>query len=222
MSLHRIANTSRQPRVSRGDKPVSFHGDIRRSFIRRGAGDERCRDPWNRWARPTATRLPSTSSRAVTPSSLVTRTGWVTDQPGRPHAKLVTPLLTNLTADQRRIVALCEVPRKQAFLMQETRLSHRTFFRHKRLEPLIQAGLIRATRPDEPHHPDLGVRGDRFRARVPERLAVRCRPHGRCMSSGPPRLVTHLQRLVTPAPGLVTRSVVDADSTSSGWRFTGD
>ena len=81
-------------------------------------------------------------------------TGWVTDQPGRPHARLVTPLLTNLTADQRRIVALCEVPRKQAFLMQETGLSHRTFFRRKRLEPLVQAGLIRATQPDEPHHPD--------------------------------------------------------------------
>ena len=80
--------------------------------------------------------------------------GWVTDQPGRPHAKLVTHLLTDLTADQRRIVALCEVPRKQAFLMQETGLSHRTFFRRKRLDPLVQAGLIRATQPDEPSHPD--------------------------------------------------------------------
>ena len=111
-----------------------------------------------------ADRYPDTSSRAVTPSSLVTRTGWVTDQPGRPHARLVTPLLTNLTADQRRIVALCEVPRKQGFLMQETGPTHRTFLRSKRLEPLVQAGLIRATQPDEP---------DRRRA-----LAVRCRSHG--------------------------------------------
>ena len=76
------------------------------------------------------------------------------DQASRPHARLVTPLLTDLTADQRRIVALCEVPRKQAFLMQETGLSHRTFFRRKRLDPLVQAGLIRATQPDEPRHPD--------------------------------------------------------------------
>ena len=75
------------------------------------------------------------------------------DQAARPHARLVTPLLTDLTADQRRIVALCEVPRKQAFLMQETGLSHRTFFRRKRLAPLVQAGLIRATQP-EPRHPD--------------------------------------------------------------------
>ena len=78
----------------------------------------------------------------------------VSDQPGSPETNLVTPLLTNLTDDQRKIMALCEVPRKQAFLMQEMGLSHRTFFRRKRLEPLIEAKLIRMTRPDEPNHPD--------------------------------------------------------------------
>ena len=67
---------------------------------------------------------------------------------------MVTPLLTNLSGDQRKIIALCEAPQKQAYLMRETGLSHRTFFRRKRLEPLIQAGLIRMTRPDEPNHPD--------------------------------------------------------------------
>ena len=78
----------------------------------------------------------------------------VSDQPGSPDTDLVTPLLTDLTDDQRTIMVLCEVPRKQAYLMQETGLSHRTFFRRKRLEPLIQAKLIRMTRPDEPNHPD--------------------------------------------------------------------
>ena len=78
----------------------------------------------------------------------------VSDQPGRPDAHLVTPALTNLTDDQRAIIARCEVPRKQADLMRETGLSHRTFFRRKRLDPLLQAGLIRMTRPDEPNHPD--------------------------------------------------------------------
>ena len=76
------------------------------------------------------------------------------DQPDRPDTNLVTPLLTNLSDDQRKIIALCEAPQKQAHLMRETGLSHRTFFRRKRLEPLIQAGLIRMTRPDEPNHPD--------------------------------------------------------------------
>ncbi len=80
--------------------------------------------------------------------------GLVSDQPGRPDAHLVTPALTNLTDDQRAILTLCEVPRKQADLMRETGLSHRTFFRRKRLEPLLRAGLIRMTRQDEPNHPD--------------------------------------------------------------------
>ena len=71
----------------------------------------------------------------------------VTDQPG----SLVTPPLTD---EQRELIALCEAPRKQADLMQETGLSHRTFFRRKRLDPLVQAGMIRPTHPDEPNHPD--------------------------------------------------------------------
>ena len=76
------------------------------------------------------------------------------DQPDSPDTDLGTPVLTSLTDDQRKIMALCEVPRKQAYLMQQTGLSHRTFFRRKRLEPLIEAKLIRMTRPDEPNHPD--------------------------------------------------------------------
>ena len=80
--------------------------------------------------------------------------GLVSDQPGRPDADLVTPAMPNLTDDQRRIMTLCEVPRKQAELMREIGLSHRTFFRRKRLDPLLRAGLIRMTRPDEPNHPD--------------------------------------------------------------------
>ena len=59
----------------------------------------------------------------------------VSDQPDRPDDRLVTPLLTNLSADQRKIIALCETPQQQARLMRETGLSHRTFFRRKRLEP---------------------------------------------------------------------------------------
>ena len=79
----------------------------------------------------------------------------VSDQPGGPDARLVTPALTNLTDDQRRIMTLCEVPRTQAELMREIGRSHCTFFRRKRLDPLLRAGLIRMTRPDEPNHPDL-------------------------------------------------------------------
>jgi ATP-dependent DNA helicase RecG len=78
----------------------------------------------------------------------------VTDQPDGPEANLVTPLLTNLTDRQRKIIELCEVPRKQADLMSVVGLTHRTFFRRKHLEPLLQARLVHMTHPDEPNHPD--------------------------------------------------------------------
>jgi len=67
---------------------------------------------------------------------------------------LVTPLLTNLTDNQRKIIQLCEVARKQADLMRETGFTHRTFFRRTHLEPLIRARMIRMTHPEEPNHPD--------------------------------------------------------------------
>ena len=38
--------------------------------------------------------------------------------------------------------------------MREIGLTHRTFFRRKHLEPLIQSKLIRMTHPDETNHPD--------------------------------------------------------------------
>ena len=78
----------------------------------------------------------------------------VTDQPGSSLVNLVTPRLTKLTDTQRKIIQLCEVPRKQADLMQELGLSHRTFFRRKHLEPLIQTNLVRMTHPEEPNHPE--------------------------------------------------------------------
>jgi len=78
----------------------------------------------------------------------------VTDQPPGHDANLVTPGLTNLTDHQRRIIQLCEVPRKQADLMAELGLTHRTFFQRKHLGPLVQAKLVRMTHPDEPNHPE--------------------------------------------------------------------
>ena len=78
----------------------------------------------------------------------------VTDQPSRPEGNLVTPLLTNLTDEQRNVLGLCEVPRKQVDLMDQMGLTHRTFFRRRHLEPLVRAGLVRMTHPDEPNHPE--------------------------------------------------------------------
>ena len=82
------------------------------------------------------------------------QTDQAPDQPDNPMANLVIPLLINLTDNQRKIISLCEVPRKQTDLMREIGLSHRTFFRKKHLEPILKANLIRMTHPDEPNHPD--------------------------------------------------------------------
>ena len=81
------------------------------------------------------------------------KAGLVTDQAGRPEASLVTPVLTKLTEEQRKVVQLCEIPRRQTDLMKEIGFAHRTFFKKKHLEPLVRAKLIRMAHPDKPTHP---------------------------------------------------------------------
>ena len=129
------------PESPRGDKPVYLDGDTRRSYIRRDTGDERCTpeeierflrdasqdrydgepleldpeeffDPESvRWYRILdAAQLGQSTSDQVREGA----EGLVSDQPGRPDSRLITPALTNLTDDQRTIIMLCEVPRKQA------------------------------------------------------------------------------------------------------------
>ncbi len=77
----------------------------------------------------------------------------VTDQAVLDGGNLVTPRLTKLSDQQRRILRLCEVPRAQADLMTALGVSHRTFFRRTHLDPLLQAGLVRMTHPEDPTHP---------------------------------------------------------------------
>lgn len=78
----------------------------------------------------------------------------VTDQVTSQDSSLVSIGLTKLSDQQRRIISLCEVPRKQADLMLELELTHRDFFNRTHLRPLIQANLIRMTFPEEPNHPN--------------------------------------------------------------------
>ena len=80
--------------------------------------------------------------------------GLVSDQPPQPKGGLITATVTNLTDHQKLIIRLCNLPRTRADLMEHTGLNHRAFFRRKHLDPLVRAGLVCMTRPDEPHHPD--------------------------------------------------------------------
>jgi ATP-dependent DNA helicase RecG len=64
----------------------------------------------------------------------------VTDQPPSPSSNLVTDqveinhseaangFLTNLSEKQKKIILMCEVPRKQAELMEKLKVTHRVFF----------------------------------------------------------------------------------------------
>jgi ATP-dependent DNA helicase RecG len=106
-------------------------------------------------------RVPGTGAQLTeSPNSLVTDQGegqgrgLVSDQADGRGGHLVIPLLTKLTDHQRHILVLCEVPRKQTDMMRTLGLTHRAFFRRMQLEPLMRAGLLRMTRPEQPTHPE--------------------------------------------------------------------
>ena len=64
--------------------------------------------------------------------------------------KVSDQVLLRLNARQRTIVAACDVPRSLAELMERAGVSHRTHFRNKHLKPLLAAGVVRMTNPDNP------------------------------------------------------------------------
>ena len=55
-----------------------------------------------------------------------------------------------LTARQRVILGACDVPRSLTELMERAGVSHRTHFRNKHLNPLLEGRLIRKTNPENP------------------------------------------------------------------------
>ena len=59
-----------------------------------------------------------------------------------------------LSARQRAILEACDVPRSLAELMKRAGVSHRSYFRRKHLKPLLEAGLVRMTNPDNPRAPN--------------------------------------------------------------------
>ena len=87
------------------------------------------------------------------------RSDQVSDQVGRwpdgvtDHVRPVAPEMVAdhasapMTAHQRRIVDACDVPRSLLDLMQRAGVRHRTFFRRKHMQPLLDAGIIRMTNP---------------------------------------------------------------------------
>jgi ATP-dependent DNA helicase RecG len=58
--------------------------------------------------------------------------------------------LTQLTEVQWKIIALCDVPRRLAELMEKLDISSRGYFKAHHLDPLIAGEVIRMTNPDKP------------------------------------------------------------------------
>ncbi len=68
----------------------------------------------------------------------------------RPGDMVSDQAIRELTKQQRRIIAACDAPRSLAELMAHARVKHRTFFRRMHLQPLVDAGIVTMTNPDNP------------------------------------------------------------------------
>jgi ATP-dependent DNA helicase RecG len=84
----------------------------------------------------------------------------VTDQVGKKPASLVTDQvqpkrtpLSGLTETQIRILELCAAPRGIADILENIKVTNRTFFRRTHLNPLIEGGILQLQYPDNPRHP---------------------------------------------------------------------
>ena len=76
------------------------------------------------------------------------RPDMVTGHVRHPRPDIVTDHApASMTPHQRRIVDACDVPRSLLDLMQRAGVRHRTFFRRKHMQPLLDAGIIRMTNP---------------------------------------------------------------------------
>ncbi len=58
--------------------------------------------------------------------------------------------LTELSATQCKIIGLCDVPRRLAEIMDEVEVANRGYFKENHLDPLIQAGVVAMTNPENP------------------------------------------------------------------------
>jgi ATP-dependent DNA helicase RecG len=87
-------------------------------------------------------------------------TSLVSDQPKQKSVSLVTDQpepqripLSGLTEIQVRILVLCAAPRRLKNLLENMKVTNRTFFRRTHLKPLIEGGILQLRYPDNPNHP---------------------------------------------------------------------
>jgi ATP-dependent DNA helicase RecG len=84
----------------------------------------------------------------------------VSDQPIEKSLSLVTDqaeskrvTLSGLTEIQVRILVLCAAPRRLKNLLENMKVTNRTFFRRTHLKPLLDGGILQLRYPENPNHP---------------------------------------------------------------------
>ena len=113
------------------------------------AGHLRDRWPLSGVATAAPKRSLVTDQGAQNPTNLVTDQARPQGDGGRRAARPIS----ELTAQQRRLLAACDTPRRQTELMSLLGVTHRTQFRTYHLQPLIDGGLLQPLFPDNPRHP---------------------------------------------------------------------
>ena len=80
-----------------------------------------------------------------------------TAQADRPSGSLFTAQaepLTELSANQRKIIEICDIPRSLTAIMDALGVAGRGYFKRRHLDPLLRGGVLRVTHPDQPKHPN--------------------------------------------------------------------
>jgi ATP-dependent DNA helicase RecG len=82
-------------------------------------------------------------------------------QVGKPATSLVTPpegqKIVRPTIAAMAILEFCRgAGRSVPAIMEKAGFTHRSFFKTNHLDPLVEAGFLRPTQPDNPRHPDQG------------------------------------------------------------------
>ena len=81
----------------------------------------------------------------------------VTAQADRTTGSLSTAqveTLTKLSANQRKIIEICDAPHSLQAIMRALGVAGRGYLKRRHLDPLLRGGVLRMTHPDQPKHPN--------------------------------------------------------------------
>ena len=92
------------------------------------------------------------TAQTIGPSSSLS-TAQADRTPGSLFTAQAGPL-TELSANQRKIIEFCDIPRSLTAIMNALGVAGRGYFKRRHLDPLLRGGVLRMTHPDQPRHPN--------------------------------------------------------------------